>query len=90
MRLVAAASFLLILAGCAKPSPPPPAKAAKAVVGQWLIMSINGKPIPEGTTVTVDYKPDGRLVVEKAGGDGTVALPDEAKLKAMLDAVNLP
>ncbi len=38
-------------------------------VGQWSVTAIDGKPIPEGSSISLDYRPDGQLVVETAGKD---------------------
>jgi hypothetical protein len=93
MRRVAVASLLLMIAGCGRPGAPAPAPqpatAGKSVVGRWVVTSIDGKPIPAGTTITVDYKPDGKLVVERSGTDATAVALDEAKLKTAMDAASL-
>jgi hypothetical protein len=39
------------------------------VVGLWSITRIAGKPIPEGSSFTLLYHPDGQIVVESAGKD---------------------
>jgi hypothetical protein len=92
MRRVAMTSLLLMIAGCGRPSTPAPASqpatAGKSVVGQWVVTSLDGKPIPGGTTITVDYKADGKLVVERTGQDASAVALDEAKLKTAMDATN--
>ena len=65
-----------------------PAKPAKDLLGEWVVVSIDGVKIPEGTTVTVDYKVDGRLFIRQIGGDGSFILPGAPKLKQALDQVD--
>jgi hypothetical protein len=57
----------------------------QAAVGQWSVIAIDGKPIPEGSSVSLDYRPDGQLVVETTG-NGAPSLDKEA-LKAVLNGV---
>jgi hypothetical protein len=54
-------------------------------VGQWSVTSIDGKPIPEGTSISLDYRQDGELVVETTGA----AAPslDKEALKAALNGL---
>jgi hypothetical protein len=57
----------------------------RVITGQWLVVEIDGKKIPEGATITIDYRSDGELSVETSGKlDGVPAL-DKAKLKQYFD-----
>ncbi len=83
---VVAVGFLLLRGGW--PGPSSPARPAKDLVGEWVVVSIDGVKIPEGATVTVDYKADGRLLIRQIGGDQSFVLPDAAKLKKALDEID--
>jgi hypothetical protein len=76
-------AFVLLRGGLFEPSAP--AKAAKELVGQWVVVSINGQKIPAETIMTIDYKTDGRLFIREIGGDGFLSLPSAPKLKEAFD-----
>ena len=65
--------------------PGPEREGHRLVTGQWLVVEIDGKPIPEGTTITIDYRPDGELSVETSGKPESVPASDKAKLKQYFD-----
>ncbi len=76
-------------AGCG-PRDAPAAKPAtgsggpgKIAVGQWSVTAIDGKPIPEGSSVSLDYRSDGQLIVETTGSDAPSL--DKEALKAVLN-----
>jgi hypothetical protein len=79
LAIVCAAS-----SGCGSWGAPP----GRAVVGRWDVVAINGKPLPDGSSISVEYRPDGRLIVESTGVD--VPALDEGRLKAVLDRLNAP
>jgi hypothetical protein len=54
-------------------------------VGQWSVTAIDGKPIPEGSSVSLDYHRDGELVVETTGNDAPSL--DKRALKAVLNGL---
>jgi hypothetical protein len=63
------------------------AGSGQAVVGQWLVVAIDGKPIPEGSVMSVDDRPDGQLIVESTGAEAPPL--DQAWLKKMLDHLDM-
>jgi hypothetical protein len=81
-----AIAFVLLRGGWSEPIAP--AKPVKELVGEWAVVSIDGLKLAEGTTVTVDYKADGRLLIRQVGGDGSFILPGAPKLKKALDQVD--
>jgi hypothetical protein len=83
---VVAVGFLLLRGGWSGSNGP--ARPAKDLVGEWAVVSIDGVKIPEGTTVTVDYTADGRLLIRQIGGDQSFVLPDASKLKKALDEID--
>ena len=83
---VVAVGFLLLRGGWSERSGP--ARPAKDMVGEWAVVSIDGMNVPEGTTITVDYKADGRLLIRQIGGDQSFVLPDPAKFKKALDEID--
>jgi hypothetical protein len=62
-------------------------RVGKGAVGRWSVVAVGGKPVPAGASVVVDYRPDGRMVVESTG-DGAPRV-DEAKLKPALDGLDV-
>jgi len=55
-------------------------------VGQWSVTAIDGKPIPEGSSISLDYHRDGELVVETTGTDAPSL--DKEALKAALNGLH--
>lgn len=92
-RVVASAGMLVlvVLCGC-RPTPPnpPPVVANSAVVGKWAVASIDGKPLPPGTEINVEYKADGKVSVEKTGDSPEVPALDTEELKLAMDQVTAP
>ena len=82
---VVAIAFLLLRGGWSEPIGP--AKPAKELVGEWVVIAINGETLPKETTVTVDYKADGRLFVRQIGGYQLLILPIAPKLMKAFDEV---
>ena len=82
---------ILALAGCGPRSAPAAKTGAvvrgQSVVGQWFVVAINGKPITEGSSINLDYRPDGQLIVEATGADAPPL--DKQQLKAALDQMNI-
>ena len=86
LQTLSAAIVLAVLFGCEKPQAPPPAPTVNsAVVGKWLVDTINGKPVAEGTQIRIEYTTDGKVVVE-ATGDAAPTFNRE-ELKQAMDQV---
>ncbi len=60
---------------------------SQVAVGQWLVTAIDGKPIPDGSSVSLDYRSDGQLVVETTGNDAPTV--DKEALKAVLNGLEI-
>lgn len=60
---------------------------SQVAVGQWLVTAIDGKPIPEGSSVILDYRSDGQLVVETSGRDTPIL--DKEALKSVLNGLEI-
>ena len=61
--------------------------SGRAAVGQWSVVAIDGKAVPEGSAIGVDYRADGRLIVESTGADAPTL--DQDWLKKRLDQLDL-
>jgi len=86
LQTISAAIVLAVLSGCDSPKPLPPAPTVNsAVVGKWLVDTINGKPVAAGTEIRIEYMTDGKVVVE-ATGDAAPTF-DREELKQALDQV---
>ena len=74
--------FLVASSGCGPRNAP-----GRAAVGQWSVVAIDGKPVPEGSTIGVDYRADGQLMVESAGADAPTL--DKEWLRKRLDQLDM-
>jgi hypothetical protein len=91
--IILVAAVAALLPGCANPAapapPPVPAAApvASSAVGRWSLLSVDGKPLPKGASLDLEYRPDGELVFDRRGDAPTL---DQAKLKQAFDAMAIP
>lgn len=82
---------MLVLAGCG--SLPDPAgkaggtKVGKAVVGKWWVVEVDGKAVPEGR-LGLDYRSDGRLVVDRESDAAEIPRIDPERLRKALEQLD--
>jgi hypothetical protein len=82
--------LLAFAAGCRRAATPATSAGVavgRSAIGQWSVVSVEGKPVPEGSSIDIDYKADGQLSVESKG-DGVPPL-DQNGLKAALEQMNI-
>ena len=81
-------------AGCGSrdaPAAKPPTGSGgqgQFAVGHWSVTAIDGKPVPVGSSISLDYRSDGQLVVETTGNDAPSL--DKEALKAVLNGLQEP
>jgi hypothetical protein len=86
-RLVSTIALVVIgtLCGCGTRERSP----GRAVVGRWLVVSIDGTPVPKETTIEVNYESGGRVSVQTTGNAAVARRLDREKLKAAMAKLTL-
>jgi hypothetical protein len=84
--LVLAGLCVLAVAGCGERSAPGTSAPKHPLVGHWAVVSSNGKPLPPGARVTIEFRECECMLVDPHGNAELGRRFDATRLRALFRA----
>ncbi len=85
-RMTLISCIAICVAGCGDDSGETP--DGTGMTGIWSVTEVDGQPVPQGSSIDIEYRKDGEVVVEEFGHMTSIPPIDKEKFKASFDKLD--